>query len=186
MKLKTRCWKGKKKKKKKDGGGSSLIWRQPPAFSAVCTCLCVQYVWFNVHRGGDVMCEGVQERERHFNSATPSSPVTDQQKKKKKKSKLLNGTLSDTLYISIILWLKLRWHYRPAFQMQKTRISDLISQRGPPPPPFFFSFFLNPFASLHQKAVKKQHKRLEKKPLPVSLFFFWTGAIFVIAWFMLT
>lgn len=170
MKLKTHCWKGKKKK----WGGASLIRRQPPAFSTM--CLCVQYVWFNVHRGGT--CEGVQDRERHFNSATPSSPVTDQHTHtRKKKSKQLNGTLSDTLYISIILWLKLRWHYRPASKCSKHVY--LTSSLSADP-----LFFLNPFASLHQKAVK-QHKRLEKASACFSLLF-WTGAIFVIAWFMLT
>lgn len=131
-------------------------------FVSACVCLqCLQCVWFNVcvYYMCVATCVGVQERERHFNSATPLSPVTD------KKSKQLNGTLSDTLYISIILWLKLRWHYRPAPNAENTYIWPHLSAWT----------FLNPFASLHESG--KTTQRL--KSLPFFSSFGWVPSLWL-------
>lgn len=128
-----------------------------------------------------IVCVDVRGRARAGRRQQRHTLVSSNRPKKKKKphtSKQLNGTLSDTPYISITLWLKLRWHYRPAPNAQK-RISGLI---------FVSEDLPKPICQPSPRAVK-QHKEWR---LASSLFFFlsppflWMGAIFVIAWFMLT
>lgn len=75
-----------------------------------------------------IVCVNVRGRAGAGRRQQRHTLVSSNRPKKKKHahtSKRLNGTLSDTPYISITLWLKLRWHYHPVPNAQK-RISGLI------------------------------------------------------------